>query len=241
MSKPVVFLDGDDTLWKTQELYDEAKQAFASLMTSIGIKEDNLIDQLDELDAQRVPLRGFSIQRFAESMLIMYARLSQRWGLPLDPSVKREIHNIVNLVKRTPKLYDDAIPFLEKLQHHVVLTLLSVGDPVEQRKKLDALHIRHFFDDIHIVSKKDEKLLTRLLQRLKVAPKESWMVGNSLRSDILPALSAGMNAILVERGTWRYDEVPKTAFSDAKYFYKTRSLLTAANIILSQLKEKQKC
>jgi len=233
--KPIIFLDGDDTIWKTQEIYDEAKERFASVMNRCGINNTDIIVLLDELDKNRVALRGFSINRFLESMLILYVRLSTTQGLAWDPKIEREIWNIEELLLRPPKLYDDSLQALELLHGKTCLYLLSAGDPAIQKQKVAFLGIENYFTDVYIVSSKTEEVFRRILDSLKQSPNLAWMVGNSMRSDVLPARKAGLHAVLVNRGTWIYD-TPDVIDGNKRY-YQVNTLIEATNSILNYYNE----
>lgn len=233
-----VFLDGDDTLWKTQCLYDEVKRRYVALLEQNGIYEEYTIAQLDELDAQRVALEGFTIERFVESMLILYRALSRKHGLSSDDQeVEAQICKLADYLKQPPQLYDDALPTLRTLASQARLFLVSVGETDLQASKIHATNIRHYFEQVYIVPFKNNKVLTQILEQLRVEPHKAWFVGNSPRADIAPALEAGMNALLVNRGTWRYDELTGGLRIDSKCsrFFKASSLFEAVRVITEEI------
>lgn len=200
-----VFLDGDDTLWKIQEIYDEIKKQFSDLLKRNSI-DDEIINKLDNLEMKRVPLRGFTIQRFIESMLIIYAQLSGKYGLQWNIEIEKSIHAFSSQLLEPPKLYDDALPTLKTLSKKTRLFLLSSGDEKVQKQKVIQLNIQDYFNDIFIVPAKSELAFIQIINKIGLKPNRMWMIGNSYRTDILPALKTGMNAILIPRGIWGYDK-----------------------------------
>jgi putative hydrolase of the HAD superfamily len=226
-----VLLDGDDTLWKWQEIYDDAKQRFVALMQRSGIGSDGLLPRLDVLDAQRVPLRGFILERFLETMVILYAQLSAEKRMAWEIGLEKEIRDLGLLFKRPLRVYDDTRVVLQQLSGKTNLYLYSAGHRSTQEAKVRQLGLDAYFAKLFIVPTKDEEQLRRAVASLDLPPKRAWMVGNSLRSDIAPATKVGLHAILVDRGQWAYDRhmLP----TDMRRSYKrVDSLSQAAAIIL---------
>lgn len=205
----VIIFDGDDTLWRTQELYDSAKAQFEKLMKTQGFTEGNLIELLDELDAERVALAQFSKTRFLESMLITYALLcgkhSKTWVLPVESKIKQIGSSIFTF---PPKLYEDAVRTLEILSKYFSLILFTNGDEKIQREKIDSLgeKFKSHFLRIYIPMTKTEQEYKTIVDDLHMPIKKIWVVGNSMKSDINPALKLDFNTILIPRGVWRYEE-----------------------------------
>jgi putative hydrolase of the HAD superfamily len=229
-----VFLDGDDTLWKIQETYDEIKKQFSALLQSIGISDKGIVAKLDVLDMQRVVIRGFTIQRFIESLLILYAQLSAENGLPYNIEVEKKIHDIGSLLLRPPKLYEDTLIALDALKDQTQLYLYSSGDKKIQINKVKQLDIEGYFKEIIVVPAKDEKALRRVIAKIGLSPKQIWMVGNSIRSDILPAINIGVRSILVLHGGWKYDAEIHAKEQNHNY-HSVKNLREASKIIISQL------
>ena len=206
-NKTIIF-DGDDTLWKTQELYDSAKERFNELMKSQGFNED-VVELLDEIDMQRVEILKFSRSRFIESMLITYAILCGKYHKNWDIEIEAKIRNIGESVfKFPPTLYEDTIETLKVLSEHFFLVLFTNGDKEIQKKKVDSLgkEFKSYFEKIYIVKMKNEKEYEKILNELGVPIQNVWVIGNSIKSDINPALKLGLKTVLIPRGTWKYEE-----------------------------------
>jgi len=232
-SKLTVILDGDDTLWQTQEIYDEIKRDFVSLLEEIGIQEENTISRLDELDAQRVVIKGFTIDRFLESMMILYAQLSTSHNLHWDIKIEKKILNFGNLLRKPPRLYEDTISSLEILKRRARIYLFSAGQRNIQVEKVNNLGLTNYFESLYIVPTKNKEILQDVILDVGIQPSESWMVGNSLKSDVIPAVSAGLNTILVDRGSWKYDH-SVSAMEDKLHFFRVHTLSDAVSTILEK-------
>ena len=237
--KRTILIDGDDTLWRTQELYDNAKSKLAYFLRKRGfLKTDKeIIKQLDEIDSSRVCSRGLTNQRFIESMLILYGLLCGEEKIDYQIDIEKEIIRISKIIKRPPELFDDVPTALGKLGKYFHLVLFTSGHRSTQKRKVSSLKsdILTCFDEIRFVSVKNEERLIKELLAMKIEPSEVWCIGNSLRSDILPAINIGAQAVLVERGSWLYDiKIPNSINNDRLDFKKAETLLQAAEIILSK-------
>jgi putative hydrolase of the HAD superfamily len=227
-----VFFDGDDTLWKTQEIYDEVKKQFLVLLENAGIKDENIIEKLDDIDVKRVPIRGFTVERFLESMLITYTIYSTAQSIPWNVEVEENIYKIGLLLKQPPSLYEDTLPALNALKSKSQLFLYSAGKQSVQMQKLTGVGVAQYFKEVYIVPSKDSETLKKILAENGLESSDVWLVGNSLRSDILPAIGAGVKAILVERGVWKYDKSVSQQENHEQYF-RAHSLKEAASLILN--------
>lgn len=227
-----VLFDGDDTLWEMQRYYEDAKHAWAALLRDFDLGGSEDIPRLDSLDASRVVIRGFTFDRFLESLLIYTAQLlgahKQEWTIELEGRLR----DVAAIAKRPPRLFRDTLTVLERLRSKARLFLVTAGEPGAQRWKVDWLGLTPYFEAIHIVPRKDCETLRRFAEKYHLVPSNSWKVGNSPRTDILPAIEAGFNAVLISNDTWAYDQaiIPRTE----RRFYRVSSLSEAAEIIMSE-------
>jgi len=204
----VIIFDGDDTLWRTQELYNRAKNRFIKLMEVEGFDTNNIIDLKDNIDAQRVEILKFSKTRFMESLLITYAFLCGKYNKNWNIKVESKIREIGLSVFRPPKLYKDTIRTLKNLKKFFKLVLFTEGEKEIQIYKIQSLgsKFKSYFYKIYICEMKEEEKLLKILNDLCVPREKVWIVGNSVRSDINPALRLGLKAILINRKTWKYED-----------------------------------
>lgn len=206
--KGVIIFDGDDTLWRTQELYDSAKAQFEKFMRMQGFFKDNIIQLLDELDAKRVEIARFSKTRFFESMLIAYAIFCGKYNKKWDISIESKIRQLGHSVFASVRLYDESMPTLKMLYKYFSLILFTNGDEEIQREKIDSLgkKFKAFFSEVYIPEIKNEKEFKKIINDLNIPIKKVWVVGNSIKSDINPALRLGLKTILIPQGIWKYEE-----------------------------------
>lgn len=204
----LVILDGDDTLWRTQELYDRAKAEFAALVRARREIAEDPVAVLDRIDAAAARTHGFTIDRFVESMLEGY-RLLVAGALPSTPipqADELQIRRMAEPLTVSPSLYPDTVEALNKLQAHFALILATKGEAAVQRQKIDALGLRRYFEGVFILERKTEREYWNILTEYRAKPEQCWAVGNSVRSDINPALRIGMRAVWIRRPTWLYEE-----------------------------------
>lgn len=202
----LVIFDGDDTMWRTQELYDRAKTRFATLLAHHGLTDQNPIAILDRIDAEAVDAQAFTVRRFVDSMLTTYHVLSKAHSREPEAQVENQIRRLGKPLVGEYRLYPDALPALKRLAPRFQVVLATKGDPELQRQKVRRLGLARFFDQIYLMERKTEKEYMEILSAHQMHPNRVWAVGNSIRSDINPALKLGIRSVLIQRPTWLYEE-----------------------------------
>jgi putative hydrolase of the HAD superfamily len=210
MKKIALILDADDTLWENNVFYEEATDAFAERMAREGFDPQRARETLARIEQERVPVYGYAPQEFARSLVLTYHQLCQEDGRIPRPEVEAEVEAIGNRVVEYPIiLLDGVAETVAALSRHCRLFLLTKGDPKVQRDKVDRSGLAPHFEAIHIVPEKKPEVLRDLLVRHNLDPHRTWMVGNSPRSDVNPALAAGIGAIHIPyHRPWSWEEVP---------------------------------
>lgn len=207
-----IIFDGDDTLWGIQSFYDEAKETFFTLMESSGFPRDEVSAKLAEVDSANVSHLGFSRKRFPLSMQQVYTFYAQQKGLSVNERTLRKVQNIGSSVfDRKPVLMDGAREVLSQLRDAYELYLYSGGDIEIQMEKVSNLELASYFNAIHLVDRKTTAQLDAILAEHNLHPDDTWMVGNSIRSDVNPALQLGLRAIHLHSSSWEYDAEDITA------------------------------
>ncbi|MGB9776601.1 MAG: HAD family hydrolase [Anaerolineae bacterium] len=210
MEKVALILDADDTLWESNIFYEEATDAFAERMAREGFDPQRARETLARVEHERVPVYGYAPQEFARSLVLTYHRLCQEEGRSPRPEVEAEVEAIGHRVVEYPIiLLDGVAETVAALSRHCHLLLLTQGDPQVQRSKVERSGLAHHFEAIHIVPEKGPETLRELLARHNLDPRRTWMVGNSPRSDVNPALAVGIGAIHIPyHRPWSFEEVP---------------------------------
>lgn len=228
MNEVTIIFDADDTLWETQPLYEQAKNEFFDQMEKLGFDRELVIERFRQVDLENVSKMGLSKTRFPTSMLLVYELLCKRFDLEIHPEIETQLNMIGTSVFQTlPTIIEGTISTLRRLKEQGYrLVLYTAGDPEVQLEKIQGNRVQHFFDALYIVDshltldctdcdlldklhinrhKKNEEALRKILSEQKLASETTWMVGNSIRSDINPAVHLGLRAIWVKGSCWEYD------------------------------------
>ena len=205
--KPTLIVDADDTLWENNIYYEQCIAAFVELMVAQGFGQEETERTVDTVERERIPQVGYAPEEFARSLVVTYQRLCESHDRPIEDEVSDAVWEIGRAVIEYPiVLLDGVAETLARLSGHCHLLLLTKGDREAQESKLARSGLGHLFDGVHIVPEKDAEVIRGLLARYGLRPEQTWMVGNSPRSDINPALEAGIGAIYVPHpNTWKLE------------------------------------
>jgi len=204
---PTLIVDADDTLWENNIYYEQCIAAFAELMVAQGFGREEAERIADAVERERIPQVGYAPEEFARSLVIAYQRLCESHDRPIEDEVSDAVWEIGQAVIEYPiVLLDGVAETLARLSGHCRLLLLTKGDREAQESKLARSGLGHLFDGVHIVPEKDAEVIRGLVAEYGLQPEQTWMVGNSPRSDINPALEAGIGAIYVPHpNTWKLE------------------------------------
>ena len=228
-ARPLLIFDGDDTLWRTMPLYADAKKSFFQLMRRQDFATEQIEVYFEECDRSNVKTLGFSRRRFGLSMQQTYRHFSRLAHRPLQKSVDRQIMAIRDQVfEGQPKLAPFAKSVLQSLSSTNRLVLLTKGTRMIQRRRVAASGLAHFFEKVFVVKHKNNETFREVVHSLKAPPTTTWSVGDSLRSDINPALRGGLNAIWIPNANLKYEE---DVLLQNRRFYKIQSLRQVKSIV----------
>lgn len=201
----VIGFDADDTLWVNETYFREAELEFAKLMAPY--ETANKIDQeLFKKEIENLPLYGYGVKGFVLSMVEMAVEISNN-------SVSNEtIIKILNIGKQMlnapVELLDGVEDVLKTLSKNYKLIVLTKGDLLDQERKLEKSNLISYFHHIEVMSDKKDLNYSKVLDHLDIVPSEFLMIGNSLKSDILPLVNIGAEAIHIPfHTTWLHEQV----------------------------------
>ncbi|MFW6136017.1 MAG: HAD family hydrolase [Chloroflexota bacterium] len=199
-----VIIDADDTLWENNIYYEQCLADFTALMAEEGFDRHEAEETMGVVERERVPEVGYAPQEFARSLVVTYERLCRQHGRSADAAVAEAAHEIgMTVIEYPTVLLDGVEETLERLDGRYRLLLLTKGDREVQRRKLARSGLGRYFDEVHVVAEKDADVFRDLVARYDLRPDRTWMVGNSPRSDINPAVEAGIGAVYVPHpNTW---------------------------------------
>jgi putative hydrolase of the HAD superfamily len=201
----VIGFDADDTLWVNETYFRETEERFAELLESYETK--NKIDQeLFKMEMQNLELYGYGIKGFMLSMIESALDLSNK-SVP-----QKTIMEIIALGKKMiahpVEILDGVEEVLQNLEHKYRLIVLTKGDLLDQERKLERSGLSRYFHHVEVLSDKKEENYKNLLEHLEIPVDSFLMVGNSLKSDVIPILNIGGMAVHVPfHTTWAHEMV----------------------------------
>ena len=201
----VIALDADDTLWVNETYYREAEDKFIKLLSKYET-ENKLDQELFKMEMKNLHLYGYGVKSFILSMVESALELS---NFKIKPAVIQQIVEIGKVMLEKPiELLEGVEDTLKALQPKYRLILATKGDLLDQERKLEKSGLIKYFHHIEILSDKKADNYQKLLSHLDIMPTEFIMVGNSLKSDVLPLLEIGAKAIHVPyHTTWAHEVV----------------------------------
>lgn len=201
----VIGFDADDTLWVNETYFREAEERFAALLEPYETK--NKIDQeLFKMEIRNLELYGYGIKGFMLSMIESALELSNN-EIP-QTTILKLLDIGKSMISHPVHVLEGVEEVLEKLNGKYRLIVLTKGDLLDQERKLDRSKLSDYFHHVEVLSDKKEKNYKDLLEHLEISTNEFLMIGNSLKSDVLPLTNIGANAVHVPfHTTWQHEEV----------------------------------
>jgi putative hydrolase of the HAD superfamily len=199
-----LIIDADDTLWENNIYFERAFDDFCDFLAHSSLSPAEVRTVLDEIETVNSKIHGYGTANFAKNLTECYHKLAERdvkqADLPMIMSFTEQIlHHPIELIPGVEET-------LEHLSLRHDLTLFTKGNPEEQKLKLDRSGLAIYFGHTAIVKEKDSASYAALIRERQLARERSWMIGNSPKSDINPALEAGINAVFVpHEHTWRLE------------------------------------
>ena len=201
----VIAFDADDTLWVNETYFREAEEKFASLLEDF-LPQHTIMKELYRTEIGNLGLYGYGIKGFILSMIETALRIS---GEKMPIALVEKIIRIgQEMLEKPVDLLPGVKDVLQSLQGKYRIVLATKGDLVDQERKLQKSGLEGYFHHIEIMSEKRESDYKKLIARLDIQANEFAMIGNSLKSDILPVLELGGYGIHVPfHTTWIHEQV----------------------------------
>jgi len=198
----VLLIDADDTLWENNVYFERAIGDFMSFLNHQEMTHDEVRLVINEAERETIMERGYGSHSFAHSLVKTFERLSKE---PVTPELHQTIWNFAHRISQYPIEVIEGVPetlnYLSDRQHHLIL--MTKGDITEQSSKVERSGLKEYFAAVEIVAEKNSFTYRTIVEKYRLTPDTTWMVGNSPKSDINPALSAGINAVFVPHDqTW---------------------------------------
>tara|TARA_R110002012_G_scaffold81945_1_gene207298 strand:+ start:16755 stop:17459 length:705 start_codon:yes stop_codon:yes gene_type:complete len=211
----VIGFDADDTLWVNETYFRDAEVAFAQLLSPYETL--NKIDQeLFKMEMKNLPLYGYGVKGFVLSMVETAIELSNN---NVSAKTMKAILDIgKDMLEKPIELLDGVETVLKECSKNYRLILATKGDLLDQERKLEKSGLLDYFHHIEVLSDKKEANYSRLLNHLDIKPSQFLMIGNSLKSDILPLVNIKAHAIHVPfHTTWIHEQVAEEETNGKAY------------------------
>ena len=220
----------------------DACDEFGDLIRDLGLDRERALVMREEIDIGNVRKLGFSFKHFPNAMVQAYEMLSDEKGLKHDSKTKEKIAGIGNsVITKHRDLFPGVRETLEGLKEAgYPLVLMTAGENEVQEKKIKDAKVGHLFDATYIVPKKDIAAYLAVMSELSLGPGEAFMIGNSLRSDVLPALEVGLGAIHISYKikSWDYENIDEKQLEKFNGRYHTASCIAEVPSIIKKLESR---
>jgi putative hydrolase of the HAD superfamily len=199
--RQTLLIDADDTLWENNIYFERAISSFISFLDHRVYTVDEVREHLNVCERATIAAHGYGLQSFRRSLVKCFEQLS-------DLSVTPERHaSIVSFAETIASAEMELLPAVDstlcELHQRHRLILVTKGNRAEQTGKLERSRLRPFFSAVEVLVEKNAAAYREVILRYNCDPSSTWMIGNSPKSDINPALEAGLNAVFIPHDcTW---------------------------------------
>src|SRR6266699_2537246 len=200
--RQTLLIDADDTLWENNVYFERAIAQFISFLNQRERSAEEVREILNDVERECIVSHGYGLQSFAHALVKTFERLSVE---PLTAALHETIHGFAQVVAEQPVQVLPRVPetleYLSSRRHQLIL--VTKGNLKEQSGKVQRSGLKEYFSAVEVVAEKHVPEYRAIVGRYELAPEQTWMVGNSPKSDINPALGAGINAVFVPHDdTW---------------------------------------
>jgi putative hydrolase of the HAD superfamily len=196
-----LLIDADDTLWENNIYFERAIARFISFLNHHTFTPEQVRGVLNDVERECIVRHGYGLHSFAHALADTFERLSVE---PVTPELHAQVNKFAHSVADHPVELLPQVP--ETLQylsdrHHLIL--VTKGAIVEQTGKIERSGLKEYFAATEIVAEKDVAAYEAIVEKYELTHDSTWMIGNSPKSDINPALATGLNAVFIPHGdTW---------------------------------------
>lgn len=211
----VIAFDADDTLWVNEPYFREAEHEVARLLSSYET-ENKIAQELYKIEIENLPYYGYGVKGFIISMIELAVKLS---NYQIAPLVIEKIIDIgKDMLFKPIELLDGVEDTLKALKGKYRLIVATKGDLLDQERKLQKSGLLNYFHHVEVMSDKKESDYLKIIKHLDINPSELLMIGNSLKSDIIPLTKIGSKAVHIPfHTTWEHEKVCESQHSTTAY------------------------
>lgn len=215
MTITLVGFDADDTLWHNEDGFRQVEHRFVELVAPHALPGVDVADGLSATERANLSVYGYGVKAFGLSMI--EAALTLTGGAAPGAVLDELLHLTRDLLEAPVRLLPDVADVLQQVAVDHRLVLITKGDLIHQTRKVTTSGLAHHFELVEVVNEKDPETYDAIIRRLGVKPEEFCMVGNSVKSDVLPVLTIGGNAVHVPYPmTWALEHAEPGHFTFAE-------------------------
>jgi putative hydrolase of the HAD superfamily len=205
-----LLIDADDTLWENNIYFERALADFISFLEHKELTPAEVREVINEVERENIKVHGYGLKSFTKALVTAFERLSVE---PITDSIHQTITGFARQIAEHPmELIHGVEETIADLSSRNRLYIVTKGDPEEQRRKVQVSGLANYFQAIEVLHEKNQAAYREIVTRHNFPVRETWMVGNSPKSDINPALAAGLNAAFVPHdNTWVLEHEEVTA------------------------------
>ncbi len=205
MNIKAIAFDADDTLWVNEPYFLETERKFCALLEDYA-PHHSISQELFKTEIANLSLYGYGVKGYILSMIETALSVSEN---TLNVEIlERALEYGKELLSKPIELLDGIEEVIVALKDHYKLVVATKGDLLDQERKLKKSGLEHYFHHIEVMSDKQEADYLKLIKHLDIAPDEFLMIGNSLKSDVLPVLAIGGHAMHIPfHTTWAHEKI----------------------------------
>jgi putative hydrolase of the HAD superfamily len=201
LSPQTLLIDADDTLWENNIYFERAIVRFISFLNHHEFSPEQVREVLNEVERECIVKHGYGLHSFTHALVDTFEKLSPE---PVTPELHAQVLAFGKTIENHAiEFLPEVLETLEYLKARHRLILVTKGAIEEQSGKIERSGVKQYFAAAEIVSEKKASIYRSIVEHYQLDPSSTWMVGNSPKSDINPALAAGLHAVFVPHGdTW---------------------------------------
>jgi len=203
----VIIFDFDDTLVKTTEIFDEVRAEFCQVIEGLGLSVPDLAELVDQQDIENIrKAGGFYNHCFPKALCQVYQYCCQHHQKTVSSHWEKELEQMGwSVFFQGPRLMEHAHEVLQHFGARYPMILVTKGSPDSQTRRIQESGLEKYFQQILIVSDKNEASFKKIVTDLEINPGQSWSIGNSIKADINPSIAAGLKAVHFAGYSWHFE------------------------------------
>jgi putative hydrolase of the HAD superfamily len=228
-SGQTLLIDADDTLWENNIYFERAIAAFISYLDHLPHTPEQVRQALNQAERETILSHGYGLTSFTQSLITCFERLATE---PVADHHRAQIHSFAqSIADHEIELLPGVAELLPELASRHRLILMTKGSQAEQADKLVRSGLATHFSAVEIVAEKNPAAYAEVVTRHQCVPDSTWMIGNSPKSDINPALAAGLNAVFIfHKDTWVLEHAEINPAPDGQELIEVDSFKKLASI-----------